>query len=882
MGKSWIWIALLALAVPVVGQVVPGPGEWTEGALDTHAVTAQAKSSATLAAFIADDGADGDVDIYIGHTSNGFTKFSILNADDGCIGHGLDDNEWHIAYRDLATKGLYHRSTSNAGSAWSTPVQVAGTVDSSGYVCDVAVLPTGTILVVYETKSGDKIQSVRSQDGGATWDTPVLLGGNSDYETPVVSNDGTVMFWHDRPCCSGSDSILVRAPSNDGAGWSSKSSPVSLNGYGNTKHAPVALATLDSGRIVAVWDVPGFDKLESAYSDDGGSSWNGKQIVFDYSGAGSADVRRNSLAHNGENVWLSFTLSNPDQLVVAGSSNGAISWTHQAIDTTKDRSHAVASATDNLIQVVVRDLTLGGTDVWSAVQDGATPPSGGDGGEDPTGGGTRTAVFNKAPKVVRNATNLYGADVDETTGFTMITREGTGGGQETLRTWDAATLTQLGSTAVGACGFDGVSAGEKNVGYKDCTSSPVLQIRSRGLGTSQKPSGCNSDACPDTITDLDEAGALPDVHLLKDIRSFTVDYDGAKVETGSVTSIIGFAYSTFADASGGDVGVWGKFTHNNGDDEGEDHVLQADFTPGSTSADDLCSWRWFTANDVDPPRYVAAAQGDVGLRVWRVVFNDDRGAVIGAGVNDIDISSELVLSGSSSASGAHALACHGDTLYYGTGSKVAALNHQNGQTKWQKTDAVQQGAMDASGNGQTVAYANQTHVVVRDADDGALLGTGVLPSTDVHAVETDHKGGTVWVFTTDHIAVYDFEGSVCVLDCSFATASDTPGFFDVAGGTDTSDAVSRDIGGGVWGKLVERMGPTGAFVLGLVMIGAAAALAYKWAGPAPMLVGGAATLGMGAAVALVGFPIWIPITIAAGGIGTYAAVIAKRIGGARS
>lgn len=87
---------------------------------------------------------------------------------------------------------------------------------------------------------------------------------------------------------------------------------------------------------------------------------------------------------------------------------------------------------------------------------------------------------------------------------------------------------------------------------------------------------------------------------------------------------------------------------------------------------------------------------------------------------------------------------------------------------------------------------------------------------------------------------------------------------------------------GVWGMLLERIGPTGAFLLSLAWIALWTWGAYKVVGQAPMIVGGAATLAICSAVPLFWFPIWIPITIAAGGLGTFAAVIAKRIGGARS
>lgn len=172
-----------------------------------------------------------------------------------------------------------------------------------------------------------------------------------------------------------------------------------------------------------------------------------------------------------------------------------------------------------------------------------------------------------------------------------------------------------------------------------------------------------------------------------------------------------------------------------------------------------------------------------------------------------------------------------------------------------------------------------------DGDGRCNAGTGAKPAGTEGA-----SGGCSAVESDDPTADDDGDGIANSADTSphGPGGSLPPGSHVPCGvpnfpacGSDGTNNPTSDSGSGV-ARIFNRFSESTQFLIGLVIVGIVAGIAYYLAGPAPMVVGGAATLGICAAVALGLFGIWVPITIGASGIAAFAAAMAKKVGGART
>lgn len=873
--------------------IMPDSGDWSAPTQVTNnALSEWVTSGDDFMANVGYNLALGRLEIRIGDPDQ-LVLSTLENAGGGvpCALQLGTDNKWGVWYRDATTQLLKYISTADAGSTWTSPVAVGGVVSSAHYCDATELVNTGTLIVITQDSTG-YTRVYRSADNGATWTLRHNLDGTTTTGWMVAMKPAAnpLIGYRD----SNGDHRLY-STADDGLTWQLKGTDSSCtSGY---KRAPVVL---DTGRMVSGCWRYSEARFYGAWSINGGASWSYVEGYF--ATQAYMPYYSDGIVTDGTNVWATIENGDTNTVELIGSSDGGLSWTLANIESGVP-SWSLGSrftATDGKFYFSAYDASIGADIYMTALVPGGNLGSGtggttggstGSDSSDPTGGGIRVKEFDVDPYAQKSMTNLYGFDHD-IAGFTLITREGYDG-NEVIRTFDGGTLAQLGTKTLtgSACGFYGVVAGEVNVGYKDCSgSSDKLEIRSRSLGVSQKPAGCNSDACPDTVTSLDEAGPLPDINRVHDLEGFTVDYES--FEPGSISAdstILGFAYAAYNDEFGTDIGVFGKFTLNNGDDEGDNHILQAGFTPASTAADGLCTWIDTGSN----LRYIAAASQDTGIKSWLIDFNDDRGAIVGAGVNDIDISSSVKWTSGGSASGAHALACSRDTIFYSTGSKVQAVNQNTGVVKWSVFDSAEYGALTVSGNGEILYYVNDEQAVALDAEDGLVLATGNITTSVTGGIihlGTTFAGGTLWLADGNGLSAYDFEKSTCVLQCGYNPNpdSDGDGISDAeqAGQDDDSGSGTTNSGGtvavesdGILDRLVDAMSPTTRFIFSLLVIALCAGAAYKLAGPAPMVVGGAATLGLAFAVAVLQFPVWVPIVIAFSGLSSFAFAISKRVAG---
>jgi hypothetical protein len=134
----------------------------------------------------------------------------------------------YLVYTDFRRNGLGFQSSSDGGVTWTAPITIRVTADVPGP--QLAVRPNGQLVLVVLGK--DSVQSIRSDDGGATFSQPQTIAAlrvrthpfRRDFMRvfPLPSADadaaGTVYaVWFDcrfRPGCRADDAVLARSAGN--------------------------------------------------------------------------------------------------------------------------------------------------------------------------------------------------------------------------------------------------------------------------------------------------------------------------------------------------------------------------------------------------------------------------------------------------------------------------------------------------------------------------------------------------------------------------------------------------------------------------------------------------------------------------------------------
>src|SRR5438552_250761 len=175
-------------------------------------------------------------------------------------------------------------NTTDGGAHWSAPVRVSPFLYNQGSV--VLVDATGTIHVTYEaySRGGDVVAYSTSTDGGATFSTRVLAAINDipsplpgatfrDYSFPAFARDGANLHvvwsnWNG----TNADVLYIRS-TDGGASWSS---PVAIGGGSGDQFLPWVGS--NGGTVFASWsDRPAANdtySIAGAGSSDGGASWS--------------------------------------------------------------------------------------------------------------------------------------------------------------------------------------------------------------------------------------------------------------------------------------------------------------------------------------------------------------------------------------------------------------------------------------------------------------------------------------------------------------------------------------------------------------------------------------------------------------------------------
>jgi hypothetical protein len=188
----------------------------------------------------------------------------------------------YLAYSDFVRGGLSVQASTDGGVTWSQPVSLAPLSLVGAFP---AIQPDGTLVVVYRTGSDEQqeIDSIRSGDGGATFEPPVRIGLQDAFYVGLrlpglasvdVDPTGRIwVTWHDcglRANCDGND--VVVASSADGRTWS----PLRRVTRGRIAAIPAIAADPGSARIAILYyavRAAGID-AELVESRDAGASWS--------------------------------------------------------------------------------------------------------------------------------------------------------------------------------------------------------------------------------------------------------------------------------------------------------------------------------------------------------------------------------------------------------------------------------------------------------------------------------------------------------------------------------------------------------------------------------------------------------------------------------
>jgi hypothetical protein len=197
-----------------------------------------------------------------------------------------------------SSRDLMQMSTStNGGTSWGTPKATAG--NDHGLGGQPLVQPNGTVVVPYQSTSGNNIRSFTSTNGGNNWNAAVLISSDNDHNIsglrteplPTAEVDGSgkiYVVWQDcrfESGCTAND--LVITTSTNGTTWSAVTRvPIDAVGSGIDHVIPgLAVDSTTSGSTahlgLAFYFCTSTCQLQVGFvsSTNGGTSWSSETVL---------------------------------------------------------------------------------------------------------------------------------------------------------------------------------------------------------------------------------------------------------------------------------------------------------------------------------------------------------------------------------------------------------------------------------------------------------------------------------------------------------------------------------------------------------------------------------------------------------------------------
>lgn len=470
--------------------------------------------------------------------------------------------------------------------------------------------------------------------------------------------------------------------------------------------------------------------------------------------------------------------------------------------------------------------------------------------------------------------SLVGFAVDST-GSTILTRQV---GRAEVVAYDGSTLDELGSDGEKFCNQQrGVATYVDTIFYVKCSGIDVdiISVRNRFFGAAPGSGGlCNSDY-DETDDGWGNQVELPDdLYDLHTLDFYFETTDGVNACTSAWT------YSR----TDGRVGLV-ILTRNNGPVNDEWAIVDRTFS--SQAPDATCFWRTPEGDDI-----MGAVSELGGTSFYEVradvVYDHKLFKWVPQGTMDRVYHSAGTLGNSRGLDcAAHIAAVQGSDGVVRV-VQIAQGEEAVGTILHTFQGEPVQGGVALSVDGKWLAYHAQPGVwdiaCISSCPEGVEAGQPrasiLAPAGNFRAVKLDTTGTAAWIATDQNIERFVIQEFTCNTECVHVEvdgAGRLPS--DSTGGSGASGGSGQRASGSVLAQLKGGWSDATKVVVSLLFIAVIAGIAYWLAGPAPMVVGGAGTLAMGAAVPMFGFPLWIPITVAAGGLGTFAAGIARQVGG---
>jgi hypothetical protein len=155
---------------------------------------------------------------------------------------------------------LYLNRSADAGKTWTDPTPLTG--DSRSVFGQTLVRAGDQLLLVWhDTRTEhDRIYSVTSRDGGATWTSPVRVDhlpadSQVDASSPAVllSPDGEALVaWQDAR--NGRDDIFLSRSTDGGRSWPTEDQRMEMDEPGTAVSRFPWLAKAADGRVAIVWE----------------------------------------------------------------------------------------------------------------------------------------------------------------------------------------------------------------------------------------------------------------------------------------------------------------------------------------------------------------------------------------------------------------------------------------------------------------------------------------------------------------------------------------------------------------------------------------------------------------------------------------------------
>lgn len=254
----------------------------------------------------------------------------------------------------ISNENVFGKYSEDYGTTWSSVITLSSSDKLTSNV-KVSVSSNNKIVVVWQCNSSQYyvIKESHSLDGGATWSSPTILSDpeNNSLEPSISSDlDDVTVVW------MGSNrkhfTVRERHSEDSGVNWSSETI---LSEEGQSAEN-LCVSINSNKKIVVVWKRRDgrFFRVQSANSQDGGTSWSTAETLSDPGQSANSPT----VSINGSNVAVAVWERRDgfqNRIETKISSDSGISWSDTYILSEADQSafnpEVIIDGSNNIIAV---------------------------------------------------------------------------------------------------------------------------------------------------------------------------------------------------------------------------------------------------------------------------------------------------------------------------------------------------------------------------------------------------------------------------------------------------------------------------------------------------------------------------------------------------